>query len=113
MTSKIGTAWKWIKRVVAHSFELRTRDELEVMNRLRQDRERTKKAQEIRQKYFDDLAFHLEMKAKIKAWEDEQKRLEQEEQAREEERVRLYLDNREKQDRLIYKQDDNQDDKKL
>lgn len=97
--------WLVVKTTVARSFELEVKEELTLMQVIRQGREKRAKEKRQREQLAKDLQMLAEHEAKYKSWLDSQRQLEiaaarAEEEAEiaaaleREERIRLYWDNR-------------------
>jgi hypothetical protein len=109
------SVWERIKRVVAHSFNLETKQEIheriekkkeeQVQHQLRLQHEEHIK--QLMLEYREQIAVYEEERKLQKQREEEEKRerLLQEQQRREmEEKVRLYKDNRQRQQAVIYRE---------
>jgi hypothetical protein len=107
--SKSISLWEKIKRIIAHSFELETRAEVEERLRAEEEAKRREEEKIKRIAYHNQLL--LEYSDGIKAWEkerEEQLRLEKAEREREE-RIRLYRENRKAQNKVVFREPTKQD----
>lgn len=110
MADKFKTALVFIKTVIAHSFHLETKEELTLLEKLQRDKQRMVEAKKLREQYIKDMELHAEINLKYQDWLRKEKEREAQEEAERLERIRLHLDNRKQQEKIIYNKDNNHDD---
>jgi hypothetical protein len=96
--------WERVKRIVAHSFNLETKQEIRERIQKAQEEEIQQQLRLQHQKHVEQL--QIEYRDQIEAYHKERKeqlKREQEEREREE-RIRLYRDNRPLQDKILYRE---------